>query len=260
MASNYTCSGGCICPATFSSLQVLPSSWDMLPGDTKLFAALEWRIDCNNFSFSLELTGGPWTSSYHPVATVTPGGGLVTAGQTGGSTSIILGPINTYIYIPIFHYPVWQCQTQLIHPQCGGTVRVRQTKWAVLVSDTGVQPGSEYCLTPGVKHRQRQYLGYDDFGQVPFDEYWIFVENGESCGATTGGEGRQQGVLDYVSNCWTDCTILLHQRFNVGKDRAQALGRQVNVRNCANFSDPSCAAHAGYLVDAILTNITVTDE
>ena len=125
MASNYTCSGGCICQPNFQSLHVYPSSWDMLPGETKLFTAQEWRIDCNSFYFYLDLTGGPWASGNPSLATVTPGGGLVTAGDTGGSTSIIMGPINTNIYIPIFHYPVWQCQTQLIHPQCGGTVNVK---------------------------------------------------------------------------------------------------------------------------------------
>jgi hypothetical protein len=132
MASNYTCSTGCICQPNFQSLHVYPSSWDMLPGDTKLFTALEWRIDCNNFSFYLELSGGPWASAYPSVATVTPGGGLVTAGDTGGSTAIMLGPITRYVYNYVFHYPSWQCQANLIHPQCGGTVNVQNPSISVM--------------------------------------------------------------------------------------------------------------------------------
>jgi hypothetical protein len=262
MASNYTCSGGCICPATFSFLQVLPSSWTMLPGEQKPFAALEWRIDCNNFSFSLELTGGPWTSSYQPVATVTPGGGLVTAGQTGGSTSIILGPINTYIYIPIFHYPVWQCQASVIHPQCGSTIRTRRAKWAILYSDTGSVPGADCGLfpPPNAHWRNRYYFPYDDFGKIPFEVPWILdeeVTQTDCEGVQTGGSGPGANFHDVISICQTGCTFQSNQRFIIQ-------GQWVRAQECVNKSDAECLAiiansdYVGWRVSASYNSVVVT--
>ena len=133
MASNYTCSGGCICQPTFDHLEVVPLTWAGVPGDSTLFIGRLWKRDCYNNTFYCDLSGGPWSSQNPSVASVTPGGGWVTA-QSGGGTAIKLGPITTYAYTPVFRYPSWYCQACAIPPQTAGTAYVvamsgPQTVW-----------------------------------------------------------------------------------------------------------------------------------
>ncbi|MFB3924277.1 MAG: Ig domain-containing protein [Terriglobia bacterium] len=103
VASNYTCGGGCPCPANSFSVAVTCQGDPILVLETDQHFATENRVDCNQLHFYNEITNySGWTSSTPAVATVNNSThkGLAT-GVSGGTTTIVAQFSTTnYQYIP----------------------------------------------------------------------------------------------------------------------------------------------------------------
>ncbi len=134
------------------------------------------------------------------------------------------------------------------------TVRTRVARWAVLESDGGMVNTANCPFTPGAMERNRLYAGYDDFGRVPFNQNWTLNErlvSPTACGATLGGSGFTVNFPDTISVCQTACTLQTEQTFTIDT-------RPVGARDCADFTNPACAAHTGWRVAASYNFSTVT--
>jgi len=252
MASNYDCNTGCCCPPNSAGVQVSPSTNDMLPEDTQQFNSFARRRDCNaSMTYETVTDSSAWMSSNPPVASLDATTKGLVHGVSAGSAHIEAS-FTDLIYSP----PCGECTETEITPQGTGTNRVRLAKWAVVYSDTGaVDDALCVPVLPGSKMRTRYFEAWDDIGLIPNLEYWILKETGQACGGGTGGEDFRVTFDDVNSNCHTDCTVQLHQRFFIGRTKPQALLRQVKVKNCR-----TCPEHDGWLVTAPYNNVTITDE
>jgi len=126
MASNYDCQY-CLCPDSYDSLSVSPSTYPFLPVDTHPYASRATYKDCNgSYTYYDRTSGSTWSSNNTPVATVNDSApkGLVTA-VAGGSASI------GATYVGIIYVPT--CQPPPCHVPCtcyypvhtgGGTANV----------------------------------------------------------------------------------------------------------------------------------------
>lgn len=243
----------CISCCGYVDFRINPDPLDVLVGTSAQANAEAKYCDGNWYPKTASCS---WTSANTSIATVQTVGqsnpGRVTANAYGSTTISATFPQLTFNATICAVFPSCPQGT----PQKSGTVRSRQAKWAVVVSDSGNVNGEDQCpFTPGAKKRTRFFEAYDDFDRIPFNEYWILQETGESCGATTGGEGFTVTFDDVNANCRTDCTTQLHQRLYIGRDKPEALTRQVKVKNCR-----TCAEHNGWLVNAIYNNVTIVDE
>jgi len=97
MASSYDCYI-CDCDPDFIKLDVVPSSWTLLPDESALFDAYAlFQEQCGGYQWWEYVSPDSWTSRSPNVATINDGG--VATGHTGGTATIvaILGGF-TYTY------------------------------------------------------------------------------------------------------------------------------------------------------------------
>ena len=97
MASSYDCYI-CDCPPAFITLDVVPSTWTLLPDESALFDAYALlQEQCGGYQWWEYVSPDSWTSRSPNVATINDGG--VATGHTGGTATIvaILGGY-TYTY------------------------------------------------------------------------------------------------------------------------------------------------------------------
>lgn len=97
MASSYDCYI-CDCDPDFIKLDVVPSSWTLLPDESALFDAYAlFQEQCGGYQWWEYVCPDSWTSRSPNVATIDDGG--VATGHTGGTATIvaILGG-STYTY------------------------------------------------------------------------------------------------------------------------------------------------------------------
>ncbi len=251
IVSNYDCCP-CSCPPSFYGVATNPLTVDLLPNTTVNCTCQAQYLDCNQVVVSSDATSSAtWSSGNTAVATVDNSvfKGRVT-GIDGGSSNIA-ATITDY---QCFSDPLGNCTLTAVVISGGITVRTRVARWAVLGSDSGMVNTANCPFTPGALERNRVYAGYDDFGRVPFNQNWTLNErlvSPTNCGAILGGNDFIVDFTDTISVCQTACTLQTEQTFTIN-------ARLVGARDCADFTNPACAAHTGWRVAASYNFSTLT--
>jgi hypothetical protein len=116
VASSFSCSEPCQCPASFSGASMTPSSSVGIAGDASQFTANEMRTDCHGVAYGPynRTSDSTWNSDNTNVATVSAG--WVTCSNAGGA--------NITAQFPAIIYAL-NCFVNTINPGAGSSVPVQ---------------------------------------------------------------------------------------------------------------------------------------
>jgi hypothetical protein len=249
-ASSYDCTL-CQCPlrVTGTTLATSPATYTLAPELTQQVSAVATEADCYGNNYPVDVTSSSsWNSGNTAVATMS-GGGLAT-GVGAGSTSTN----GSYSGCGAWSLNGQSCYCNSpVHENGSSSATTRVPKYAVLRSDSGLVNSSICLMTQGAKEDDRDYLAYDDYGEITLRHNWTLnekVTSTSNCGVTTDGSKKNsEDFLDGISVCQTGCTLKTQQTFTID-------GTNVMAKDCPQTT---CAAHTGWNVTATYNNVSVTD-
>jgi len=271
LVSNYDCSI-CICEPYFKALKICPTGGcppqivDVPLSDiTEAYGGASYENQCSTYQWSEEVhcDYGMWSSDNPATASVDADGKVT--GVAPGGTNIRAQSTDTF-----WTYSGGCCNDQERTIKAQTLARTRFTQYAALTNDT-----TQSCSGTGFKDRFRSYKGLDQYGWIPFREWWVlnepFTAGPSNCSQGVIYDGSNNGDLGFPDEicigCYnsSNCTFQANQTFSVAPNTARGQQRQVPGKNCVGMSATNCYStlvppHTGWHVSASASTITVTDN